>query len=683
MSTKPSNFDLETPEPGSRLFAEAKVLGDSETRRVGLLPHAAWDDYAAAGHILVATRQGRLLGYTAYRVPRAEVRIAQLVVHPEARGRGVARALIEELARRHHERRGIGLRCRRDWAANQMWPALGFVSVGERAGRGADAGVLTEWWYDFGHPDLLSWAPGDSTLTAVIDANVFIDLHGSNPTGESLRTRQLIGTLTDRMDLVVTPELLNELHRQDDAAERKRLIQTALTYPSLRSSTPDVDRWVQRLAGTAAKRSMTDQDRSDRRHVAWAAAAGAPIVVTRDRKARRALTVVAYETAGVTLCTPSTLGSVLDEREHAGAYAPAALSATELSLRDISGHPDAAASLLSNGTGERRKDFDRRLEDVSAARPNSRLTLVQDAEGVALATVGATKRNSSLAVTVARVRPGPLEATLAAQIAEYLRATARELACSSVVLEDPHLSRALPKALQSDGFARVADGQLASLTLDRRVRAAELDSVLDEATRSLDQGQANALLHLAQTLAKDSPAALEHAFRPLRLLDADLPTWLIPIRPHWASDLFGHPAMLMPRSLGLGLSTEHVYYKKGKAGEDSPGRVLWYVSGDVGGEVFGCSLLMDVRDGPAKELYRDYRRLGIYAFDDVKASADKKGSVRALNITDTELLPIPVSLPRLRSLAAETGDGLNLVGARRISQSLFQAIIREGHRHGG
>ena len=56
-----------------------------------------------------------------------------------------------------------------------------------------------------GTPTSLSWAPGDSTLTAVIDANVFIDLHGSNPTGESLRTRQLIGTLTDRMDLVVTP----------------------------------------------------------------------------------------------------------------------------------------------------------------------------------------------------------------------------------------------------------------------------------------------------------------------------------------------------------------------------------------------------------------------------------------------------------------------------------------------
>ncbi|MDN5767770.1 MAG: GNAT family N-acetyltransferase [Humibacillus sp.] len=676
----PAHVHLETPEPGSRLFEEAKALGDSETRNLGLLPHAAWDDYAGAGHILVATEQGRLLGYTAYRVPRAEVRIAHLVVHPDARGQGISRVLVGELARRHHERRGIGLRCRRDWAANRVWPALGFVSVGEKPGRGSDAGVLTEWWYDFGHPDLFSWAPGDSTLTAVIDTNVFIDLHSDNPTKTSRTTRRLIGTLTDRVDLVVTPELLNELHRQEDAAERQRLIQTAQTYPSLPGSIPDVDSWAERLDKTAGQRKMSAQDRSDRRHVAWAAAAGAPIVVTRDRKARRTLKVVAYEAAGVTLCTPSTLASVIHEREHAGAYAPVALSATELLMREISSDPDAAGSLLSTGTGERRGDFDRRLEEISAARPNSRLTLMEAPGGEALAIVGTAARDSALTVSVARVQAGPLEATMAAQIAQYLRTTARELACSSIVVKDPHLSRGLPKALQSDGFTKVADDQLVALTLDERVRSTELDSVLRRATNNLGTPQADALLRLAQALATDSPAALEHAFRPLRLLDADLPTWLVPIRPHWASELFGHPAMLMPRSLGLGLSTEHVYYKKGKAGETSPGRVLWYASGDPGREVFGCSLLMEVRDGQAKELYRDYRRLGIYSFDEVVAAADKNGSVRALNVTDTELLPAPVSLRKLRSLAAGTGDKINLVTARRISQALFQAIVREGHR---
>lgn len=307
---------------------------------------------------------------------------------------------------------------------------------------------------------------------------------------------------------------------------------------------------------------------------------------------------------------------------------------------------------------------------------------MEDPAGEALAVIGARSRDSTLIVSVARVQVGPLEATLAAQVAQYLRTTARELGCSSIVVEDPHLSRALPKALQSDGFTNLQGGPFAALTLDERVRSTELDGILRAATDRLGNAHSRALRLLAQTLAKDSPAALEHAFRPLRILDADLPTWLVPIRPHWASDLFGHPAMLMPRSLSLGLSTEHVYYKKGKAGETAPGRILWYVSGTPGRQVFGCSLLMDVRDGQAKALYRDYRRLGIYTFDDVKACEDRNGSVRALNITDTELFPAPVSLKRLRSLATDTGDSLNLVATHRISQTLFDAVIREGHRDG-
>lgn len=680
MTNRPSPLVLGSVVPGTPLFDAAKALGDSETRALGLLPHAAWDDYAQAGHLVVATEHGVLLGYTAYRVPRSEVRIAHLVVSADARGTGVARALIAELTRRHPERRGIGLRCRRDWAANEVWPSLGFVSVGEAPGRGSDAAVLTEWWHDFGHPDLFSWAPGGSTLTVVVDTNVFIDLHGSESNQDSLRTKEVIESVADRIDLVVTPELLNELHRQEDAKERKRLIQIAQNYPRLPGSAAEVDRAAERLVAVGGQRTGSDQDRSDRRHVAWAAVAGVPIVITRDRGARRKMKAIAYETSGVVLCAPSTLAAVLDEREHAGAYAPAALSATELSLRDISTDPDLGESLLSHRTSERRKDYDRRLENVASARPRACLTLVEDAQGAPLALAGGVRTGSTLTVSVARVKPGPLEATMAAQLAEYLRTVARDLSCTSIVLEDPHLSPALPKALQSDGFTRASGGRFAALTIDQRVRANELLATVGNATNGLETTYSAALSRLVQTLLKDSPAALEHALRPLRVVDADLPTWLVPVRPQWSSDLFGYPVMLMPRGLGLGLSTEHVYYKKGKAGETAPGRILWYLSGEPGGSVFGCSLLMEVRDGQAKDLYRDYRRLGVYTFADVRDSADKNGSVRALNVTDTEIFPTPVPLRKLRQLASHSKDGLNLVGAHRVSQSLFQAIVREGHQ---
>ncbi|MFZ1578114.1 MAG: hypothetical protein WAT47_07155, partial [Nostocoides sp.] len=39
-------------------------------------------------------------------------------------------------------------------------------------------------------------------------------------------------------------------------------------------------------------------------------------------------------------------------------------------------------------------------------------------------------------------------------------------------------------------------------------------------------------------------------------------------------------------------------------------------------------------------------------------------------------------LDRLRSIADQMGEKLNLVGSRRITSGLFAALIKEAHRHG-
>ena len=681
MTGAPSGMRLEAPAPGSALFDAAKALGDSETRSLGLLPHAAWDDYGRAGHILVAVQDEELLGYAAYRIPRNEVRLAHLVVKPEARGSGVARALIAEISSRHGARRGIGLRCRRDWDANRAWPALGFVSIGEREGRGSQRLPLTEWWLDFGHPDLLSWAPGDSIVTAAIDANVFIDLHTPTSSAEAIRTRQVIESLADRVDLVVTPELFNELNRQSDATERTRLIGVAQTYPVVRAPAADVDAATWLLTSSLAFVPRTDQDRSDVRHIAWAKTAGVPVLITRDQPARRRWSDVAFEQAGVTICTPGALVAVVHEREEAGAYAPVALRATEFESRDISSHPDRALDLLAHAKGERRNDFERRLDVVAAARPNSRLTHVQGPDGESAAVIGAVAHDSSLEVTIARVRTGPLASTLAAQLTQYLRSTAEELQCSSIVLHDDNASNELVKAALADGFARSGEHTLVALTLAAQVRVHDLPAALNKAMTGLSPRNAEAVKRLADQVLQESPAALEHVFRPLRVLDSGIPTWIVPIKSPWATELFGYPEMLFPRSTALGLSTEHVYYKAVRAGEEAPGRILWYASAPTH-QLFACSLLVDVRDGSATDLYRKYQRLGVYTYPQVRAIEEKAGQVRALNVTGTELLPKAVTLDRLRTLADQMGEKLNLVGSRRITSGLFAALIQEAHSHG-
>ena len=73
------------------------------------------------------------------------------------RRRGIARLLVDELTYRYGDRRGITVRCRRDFEANKMWLHLGFVALGDRPGRSIEGHPLTTWWRDHGHPDLMTW----------------------------------------------------------------------------------------------------------------------------------------------------------------------------------------------------------------------------------------------------------------------------------------------------------------------------------------------------------------------------------------------------------------------------------------------------------------------------------------------------------------------------------------------
>ena len=126
------------------------------------------------------------------------------------------------------------------------------------------------------------------------------------------------------------------------------------------------------------------------------------------------------------------------------------------------------------------------------------------------------------------------------------------------------------------------------------------------------------------------------------------------------------------------MSLEHVYYRSGKSGETAPARVLWYVSGPHHGVVMGCSSLIEVADGEPKELYRKFRRLGVYTYQQVQASAGKSGIVRALHVIDTELFASPVPARTLETLHQSHGQSLWVRSPRKIKPALFADILREG-----
>ena len=112
---------------------------------LGFIPRMALREKIVRRQIWVARVDGERGGFIHHgSLARPEVRIFQAAVCPEARRRGVARALVEDLIARATKAgaRGVSLRCLAVLEANAFWRAAGFQQMTtERGGRG----VLNVW----------------------------------------------------------------------------------------------------------------------------------------------------------------------------------------------------------------------------------------------------------------------------------------------------------------------------------------------------------------------------------------------------------------------------------------------------------------------------------------------------------------------------------------------------------
>jgi ribosomal protein S18 acetylase RimI-like enzyme len=113
--------------PASEEMARVLTMHRAEKNWLGFLPDAGFADRAAAGTLLVASFSDTPLAYVLYDLPGTWVKIVHLCVSPEAKGVGLARALVDELSVRHPGCDGITLSCRRSFPAAKLWPKLDFA----------------------------------------------------------------------------------------------------------------------------------------------------------------------------------------------------------------------------------------------------------------------------------------------------------------------------------------------------------------------------------------------------------------------------------------------------------------------------------------------------------------------------------------------------------------------------
>jgi hypothetical protein len=683
-SGQPAQPSIVTVGKGDReLLADAIKLGDENRRTLGLLPRQAYEQACASGTLIAVVDDGHVIAYALYSLPRQVVRLTHLCVSRQTRGQGLARLLVDIISERHSDRFGITLKCRKDYAENAIWPHLGFKRQGEVPGRSRKRIPLTIWWRDHGHPALFSAAESLGLLRVMLDLNVFVDLESSYERKEFLESGALAGDwLADQVDLVISSELSLEIKRHSDPSEKERQLRAARRYLTVRTDNRDLEAAVRRITDLVLKTTGIDLsadagDASDVRHLAEALLSGVTVVATRDERFIDWSARI-VDTTGVRVMRPSDVIVQLDELARAQEYQPAQLQDTQYTLTPVRSRSEAELlQFLHDNKGERKADYLAMIRKLLSEGPRWNRLILRDPRGEPVAFFVTGTDDAQLIVPVLRVKAQRMEETIIRQLLFHTRKQARAAGKSVIRITDRALADTMVRAIREEGLV-CHQASWIGFTVQACGGAAWVDSQLTRAAALAGLQVPSLRPGLSAAIAAD----LERTLWPAKLIDSELSTFVVPIRPVWSAELFGVPQILMPRPNMLGISREHVYYRSPRPRiVDAPARLLWYASGAGKhhgvAAVIACSRLEEVIAAKPSDLHQRFRHLGVWQREQV-ARVARDGVALALRFADTEILPHPVPWRRLQRLARENCQTLSLQSAQKITAELFAAIYQEG-----
>jgi hypothetical protein len=254
---------------------------------------------------------------------------------------------------------------------------------------------------------------------------------------------------------------------------------------------------------------------------------------------------------------------------------------------------------------------------------------------------------------------------------------------SAVLITDAALSTSIKDACAALGFLPVAGGWLKLVLFGWQ----SIDDV--PAGVAWTDPKVIEFLQVLPRARTDRSAAsyAEHVLWPVKLADAPLPCFIVPIRPHFAEHLFDEDLArggLFGADVDLALNPESAYYRATKPSiVTAPSRVLWYVSEHssyVGSKAIrACSRLLEVVIDKPKALYSRFKRLGVYEWKDVlrTANGNLDREIMGFRFDDSELLR-PVAWSTFQKILRSNGFTNNIQSPVEIPPSVFGEVYAAG-----
>ncbi|MFA1539401.1 GNAT family N-acetyltransferase [Actinomadura monticuli] len=683
-----SDYRLERITPSDEHMGEVITLGDRARRTIGLLPRAAFFEAARKGGLLAALQTDEVVAYALYGLPRNEITLTHLVVREDHKKRGLARALVEKIIELYPERSGIRASCREDYGLGEMWSAIGFYPRSEKIGRGADRAKVIVWYRpNPTHADLFT-GNFQPLIKAALDFNILRDLCDKPKRESAHESLTLIEDhLLEKLQLLATPQLFREVSKSPNAS-RRRLYLSSLDQAYLK---PNFDRQLADSFNNALRRGVVEQSLPLRirntfsehvRYLAEAAACGADVFVTQDDDLISTYGPVSDSALGLRIMRPSDVVVKIDELSRSEVYRPSDVEGTSFRSAKVTASDHAELSIFQNSADhESSSDFLKTLRAARLHPSHWNRTLVRDSEDrpVLLTVSGAVADRFQIPLFRVDGRH-PVSPTLVQHALFEFRRECRENGLTEVVITDRHLPSQIRRAALLDGFMQVNDS-LVALVVDVIGPASDVLSAAGHATA---RAGLKVNFDVRVGLSRFATAEIERILWPAKIVDSEIPNFILSIKPTFSSMLFGFPTPLpLFRKDELGLGREHVYYRTpGGLQLSAPARLLWYKSqGREKSEaaVFACSLLEEVEVDSPQVLHSKFSRLGVWNLQDIERAA-KNGKAQALRFTRTEIFRRPIAGKRLKEAFARDRFAGNVQAPRNVTPTLFASIYHEGTR---
>lgn len=672
-------------------------LGDQHRHIFGHWAQRIYSEYAKCGTILIALTHNKLAGYIMYRnAPRKnQVVLHQLCVSPEYRGRGLAKLLIEELKSITTQYNGIRIKCRRDYNLEEMWSKLGFCPLYEQPAR-TKGMINTIWWYSHTRP-LFSWLAENqqsASIKLILDLDLFLLLGSDSRSNDYDQIASICHNEWDvDAEIYRTDEILSIINNFENDQEREEYRKLAYSLKECAPLGNELGRNIAKFKNFFESHAFNLSDLK-LRHIARAALSPEiQYFITRDLNIL-SLKDALYERFFLFVKEPNEFIVELSNDTIQDNYQPKSLSGVQRLSQVLVEKSVQYANLFFK---KNKSFYDEKIVNYMSQCIGDSIDWIeiQDKKNNTLILFFYDWTNQfSLRIPFFHLAQSSYSNIISNHLLFKTLDKARKNNRVQIEISKKYLPESITSFLRDDSAWIQTNSSWFRILIDEIGKSDDLIQIIKGKQEIFEvipsqYSQLIDVLENVNDLTIQNALEIENLFFPIKITDSLLPTFIVPIKPEWAKNLFDEN--LANESLfgcgDLALNTEAVYYKtklspkKMKPGY--VGRILWYVSNDNDNgysnlsSIRACSHLIEVRVDKPENLYQSFKTLGVYNYEDVLKVAENNPDreIMALKFKNTELFDTPVSLHRLQKILTKN---VTMQGSLEISGNNFMKIYQEG-----